>query len=203
MLGVERIEAVADRGFCDSFEIKECVDNGVVPYVARSKFNPGLGRKGVPAAEFSLDKFVYDRDADVYVCPEGQRLEFWSPTVADGKNMRVYKSKIGACFSCRFFMTKCTRSKIERTVYRWVHEAVMDEMKQRLRIYPEKMDARKRLVEHPFGSMKRAFNQGYLLLKGLRKVGCEVGFSVMAYNMRRVLNILGSKILVDLLVARF
>ena len=192
-LGVERIEAVADAGFFDSLEIKECVDNGVTPFVAQEKYNPGLGRSGVPSSEFSLEKFVYDGSVDVYVCPAGQRLEFWSPTIVDGKKMRVYKSKRGACFSCPHFMVKCTRSKIGRTVYRWVHEGIIEDMEQRLRERPEMMDERKSVVEHVFGAVKRAFNQGYLLLKGLGKVTGEVGFTVLAYNLRRVLNLLGQR----------
>jgi hypothetical protein len=48
------------------------------------------------------------------------------------------------------------------------------------------------MCEHPFGTIKRGFNQGYLLLKGLRKVGGEMGFTMLAYNMRRVLTFLAS-----------
>ena len=77
-------------------------------------------------------------------------------------------------------------------VYRWEHEGLLEEMEERMRAEPWRMDARRDVVEHPFGSMKRAFNQGYLLLKGLLKVGGEVGFTMLAYNMRRALNILGT-----------
>ena len=62
-----------------------------------------------------------------------------------------------------------------------------------VKLDPEKLAGRKKIVEHPFGTIKRASNQGYLLLKGLRKTTGEVGFSMLAYNMRRVLNILGPK----------
>ena len=88
-------------------------------------------------------------------------------------------------------MTKCTLNKHGRTLWRWEHAEVLDELRDRMLREPEKMALRKRLVEHPFGTMKRAFNQGYLLLKGLRKVCGEVGYTMLAYNMRRVLNILG------------
>jgi len=73
-------------------------------------------------------------------------------------------------------------------------------MKKRMRLEPWKLQARKNIVEHPFGTIKRAFNQGYLLLKGLRKTAGEVGFTMLAYNMRRVLNILGPKGILALLV---
>jgi len=76
-------------------------------------------------------------------------------------------------------------------LFRWVHEGLIEEMRLRMRLMPWKVDARKCIVEHPFGTMKRAFNQGYLLLKGLKKVAGEVGFTMLAYNIRRVLNLLG------------
>jgi len=69
---------------------------------------------------------------------------------------------------------------------------VVEEMRERMRLEPWKLEARKSIVEHPFGTMKRAFNQGYLLLKGLRKVTGEVGFTMLAYNMRRAINVLGA-----------
>jgi hypothetical protein len=88
-------------------------------------------------------------------------------------------------------MIKCTLNKHGRTLWRWEHAEVLDAMRARLLREPEKLAMRKGVVEHPFGTMKRAFNQGYLLLRGLRKVSGEVGFTMLAYNMRRVLNILG------------
>jgi hypothetical protein len=91
-------------------------------------------------------------------------------------------------------LTKCTLDKRGRTVWRWEHADVVDEMKERIKLEPEKLAMRKKIVEHPFGTMKRAFNQGYLLLRGLKKVNGEVGFTMLAYNMRRVLNILGPEI---------
>ena len=190
-LGVEHIEVISDAGFFDSLEIKDCVDNGVTPYVAQQRRNSGASHGGVPTKNFCVDKFTYDGKADVYVCPAGGKLEFCSVFTYDGKKMRVYKSKTRACFSCSYFMTKCTTNKVGRTILRWEHEYVIEDMERRLRAHPEKMALRKNLVEHPFGSVKRAFNMGYLLLKGLGKVNGEVGLVFLAYNMRRVLGLLG------------
>ena len=191
-LGVESIEAAADRGFYDAEDIKECVDAGITPYVPRPfKYGAGPARKtGIPTREFYGDRFVYDESGDEYVCPAGNRLVFRGWSRGRGKVMGVYRSD--ACFSCPFFMLKCTRNRVGRVVHRWEHEGLLEEMEERLRAEPWRMDARRDTVEHPFGSMKRAFNQGYLLLKGLRKVGGEVGFTMLAYNMRRALNILGA-----------
>jgi len=102
-----------------------------------------------------------------------------------------------ACFRCPFFMVKCTRNKKKgRIIQRWIHETVLEEMRLRIKLKPEKMELRRNLSEHPFGTIKRAFNQGYLLLKGLRKVSGEVGFTMLAYNMRRAINIIGAKALI-------
>jgi hypothetical protein len=158
MLGAKNIEAVADKGYFSFVQIKDCVDNGIIPYV------PEQNRYGVGFVFSYLDH-------------------------AHQKNIRVYRTD--ACFSCEFFMTKCTLNKHGRTLWRWEHAEVLDELRARMLREPEKLALRKSLVEHPFGTMKRAFNQGYLLLKGLRKVSGEVGFTMLVYNMRRVLNILG------------
>ena len=82
-------------------------------------------------------------------------------------------------------------------MYRWVeYQEVIDELIERTRRAPEKLEERAKLAEHPFGTMKRAFNQGYFLLKGLTKVNGEMGFTALAYDMRRPLNVVGTRRLV-------
>jgi len=96
---------------------------------------------------------------------------------------------------------RCTKNKRGRIIYRSEYEGSVERLRARLESSEGKMNLRLRrmLVEHPFGTMKRAFNQGYLLLKGLRKVKGEVGFTMLAYNMRRAINILGVGLLIALL----
>ena len=203
MLGVERLDAVSDKGFFNFMEIEECVDNGITPYVPeQSRYGVGWVKKtGIPTREFASDNFVYHKGSDTFVCPAGKRLGFSYLDHAHRKRMRVYRTD--ACFSRGFFLKKCTRYRRGRTVWRWEHAEVVEEMKLRMGLEPWKLEARKRLVEHPFGTMKRAFNQGYLLLKGLRKTAGEVGFTMLAYNMRRVLNILGPKAILAFSVSQF
>jgi hypothetical protein len=191
ILGAESLDAVADKGYFSFVQIKDCVDSGIIPYVPeQNRYGVGfVKRKGVPAREVHVDKFVYDVGTDAFVCPGGNKLVFSYLDHAHQKNIRVYRTD--ACFSCEFFMTKCTLNKHGRTLWRWEHAEVLDEMRERMLREPEKLALRKQLVEHPFGTIKRAFNQGYLLLKGLKKVSGEIGFTMLAYNMRRVLNILG------------
>ena len=152
--------------------------------------------------EFTADKFRYDKGANVYVCPAGQRLFFFYSTVREGMEMGVYKCQKGVCSSCQFFMTKCTGNKVGRVIWRWIHEEVVDDVRRRMRSHPEIMGERKKVVEHTFGTLKRAFGAPYMLLRGLRKVSGEVGLLLFSYNLRRALNILGVEALIGALVKK-
>ena len=198
-LGVEQIDCISDKGYFDFMQIKQCVDNGVTPYVAVKRSGSG---GSIVSPEFTADKFRYDKDADVYVCPAGQRLYFHCCTFQDGMDRRIYKCQKGVCSSCQFFMTKCTSNKSGRVIWRWVHEEVVDDMRERMKLHPEVMDERKKVVEHTFGTLKRAFGAPYLLLRGLRKVSGEVGLLLFSYNLRRALNILGVEALIGALVKK-
>ena len=137
-------------------------------------FNP-TKNVGVPEIEFGSERFVYDAVKDVYVCPAGKELGFWKCSFKDkpecGRRYRT-SSCVGCALRCR-----CTRNKLGRVMVRWDYQDAVDRLRVRLggSEGKEKVHSRREIVEHPFGTMKRAFNQGYLLLKGLRKVKGEVG----------------------------
>ncbi|MCL5252473.1 MAG: IS1182 family transposase [Candidatus Thermoplasmatota archaeon] len=203
MLGVEKIEATADKGYNNFDEMKRCVDSGITPYVpeANSSARGSVRMKnGVPSPEFYQSKFRYDSACDSYICPAGQRLEFWyrNNNLHD-KRFDLYRTD--ACPACPFYKTKCTMSRNGRVIERWEHQYIVDEARARLETPDgkKKFALRKELSEHPFGTMKRAFNQGYLLLKGLKKVRGEVGFTMLAYDMRRAINTVGTAKLIGFL----
>ncbi len=198
-LHVEQIDCLSDKGYFDFMQIKQCVDSGVTPYVAVKRSGTG---GSLLSPEFTADKFRYDKGADVYVCPAGQRLFFQFSTFQEGMDRRIYKCKKGVCSACQFFMTKCTVNKRGRLIWRWMHEEVVDDMKNRMKWHPEVMGERKKVVEHTFGTLKRAFGAPYLLLRGLRKVSGEVGLLLFSYNLRRALKILGVEALIGALVKR-
>jgi transposase len=198
-LGVEQIDCLSDKGYFDFMQIKKCVDNGVTPYVAVKRSGTG---GSIVSPEFTADKFIYDKSANIYVCPAGQSLFFSYSTVREGMDRHVYKCLKGVCSSCQFFMTKCTGNKAGRVIWRWVHEQVVDDMRKRMSSHPEVMGERKKVIEHTFGTLKRAFGAPYLLLRGLRKVGGEVGLLLFSYNLRRALNILGVEALIGALVKK-
>ena len=93
----------------------------------------------------------------------------------------IYRTN--ACAACPM-KTKCTTSKSGRQIYRWEHQELVDEHRKKMLLHgSEKMRKRKALVEHPFGTIKRALNSGYTLLKGKKKVNGEFGLIALAYNM--------------------
>jgi transposase len=174
-------DAVADVGYYHGEEVKTCLEAGITPYVARpvTSANQKLGL-------FSKDDFTYDGATDTYQCPAGEQLTFRFATVEQGRHIRYYAT--AACRACPL-KQQCTRNKGGRRLTRWVDEHLLEEMEQRVRSRPEVMKQRKQLVEHPFGTMKRWWDAGYFLMRGLEKVRTEFSLTVLAYNLRRVLNL--------------
>ena len=198
-LGIERLDVVSDKGFYVEKDVFDCENDGVTVFmpIPAGPYKSG----GVPEPMFYSDRFIYDAARDVYVCPAGNEMPFWKRG-GRGKGLegKLYKSICCACCSVR---SRCTRNKQGRYMFRGEFDGAVDRLRARLESPEgkEKLGLRRMLVEHPFGTMKRAFNQGYLLLKGLRKVKGEVGFAMLAYNMRRAINILGVGMLIALLKA--
>lgn len=187
VLDVESLDVLADKGYYNPEEIKKCVDNNMIPYIPEPKPKQPK-EESVPKAGFCDCDFKYDASRDVYTCPEGHELTFSVMSKKNNKMMKEYRSD--SCSSCEC-KSKCTRNKNGRVIFRWEHEVVLDEMRKRVTENKDVVKKRNCMSEHPFGTIKRGFNQGYLLLKGLRKVGGEMGFTMLAYNIRRVVNILG------------
>ncbi len=131
--------------------------------------------------------FVYKADEDVYVCPNGERLTFRFTSEEDGKIMRCYSTT--ACSVCPL-EEQCTTGK-ERRVKRWEHEAVLEAAQERLDKNPDMMTVRRSTVEHPFGTLKFWMGPAHFLVKTLHNVKTEMPLHVLAYNMKRVMKILG------------
>ena len=183
VLGVETIEAVADKGYFKIEDIEACEKAGIVPYVPRPQRGPS-----VKAGLFRKDEFRYDANSDSYVCPAGQHLHPYSSSLLRGLKKINYVNK-RACDDCTI-RSRCTGGKF-RTVSRLENEAVLDRMSARLATRPGVLDQRRETVEHPFGTIKQWMNQGAFLMRGLEKVRAEFSLTALAYNLRRVLNIVG------------
>jgi hypothetical protein len=183
VLGVETIDVVADKGYFKIEDIEACEKAGMVPYVPRPQRGPS-----VKAGLFRKDEFQYDAATDSYVCPAGQRLHPYSSSLLRGLKKINYVNKL-ACDDCSI-RSRCTAGTF-RTVSRLENEAVLDRMAARLAKRPGVLDRRRETVEHPFGTTKQWMNQGAFLMRGLEKVRAEFSLTALAYNLRRVLNLVG------------
>jgi transposase len=174
-------DAVADVGYYHGEEVKTCLAAGITPDVTRpiTSANPKLGL-------FSQDDVIYDKATDTSQCPAGERLTFRFATVELGRHIRYYATPAGRACPLK---QRCTRNQGGRRLTRWVDEHWLEEMEQRVRSRPEVMKQRKQLVEHPVGTIKRWWEQGFFLMRGLEKVRTEFSLTVLAYNLRRILNL--------------
>ena len=182
-LGVEELDVLADMGYYDGQQVKDCTEAGITPYIpkADTSANRKLGL-------FAKDDFLYDPEQDCYWCPAEEKLTFRFQTTEKGRERRYYATP--ACGGCAL-KHACTRSKDGRRITRWVYEDVLEEMEARVQDEPEKVKLRKTIAEHPFGTIKRHMDQGYFLMKGLPNVGAEMSLTVLAYNFKRAVKILG------------
>jgi len=183
ILEVDAISVVADKGYCKIEDIEACENAGILPYVPRPQRGPS-----VRAGLFRKDEFSYDADSDTYLCPAGQRLHAYSTSLLRGLTKTNYVNKL-ACDDCAI-RTRCTDGKF-RTVSRLENEAVMDRMQARVAKRPDILERRRETTEHPFGTIKQWMYQGAFLMRGLEKVRAEFSLTALAYNLRRVLNIVG------------
>jgi transposase len=184
VLKVDKLEAVADRGYFNSPEILACDEAGITVTLPKP-LTSGAKSQG----RFGKQDFAYIADEDVYRCPAGERLTYRYTNEEDGKTLRRYWTT--ACPTCSL-KSKCTTGP-ERRIARWEHEHVLEAVQHRLDANPEAMRQRRETVEHPFGTMKARMGATHFLMKTLPKVATEMALSVLAYNLTRVMNIVGVK----------
>ena len=180
-LGVGKLEVVADTGYCTTAQVAVCEQHGITAYVPQADTSANT-KQGL----FGKSRFTYDAPKDVYVCPAGTELTYRFNTYELGRELRYYRAS--GCKACAL-KKQCTRNKANRTITREQDEAVMEAMAARVRAHPEKLKLRKQLCEHPFGTIKRFFGYTYFLMKGLTKVRAEWSLMTLAYNLKRVLNL--------------
>jgi transposase len=181
-LETESLDVVADRGYFNSEEILACEKAGITvtlpkPMTSNSKAEGRFGKQD----------FRYVAEEDVYVCPAGERLTYHYTTEENGMVLRRYWTN--ACQSCAI-KHDCTTGK-QRRITRWEHEHVLEAVQSRLDEHPEKMRQRRETVEHPFGTIKARMGATHFLMKTLPRVAAEMALHVLAYNLTRVMNIMG------------
>src|SRR5246127_242706 len=192
VLGVDNLEAVADRGYYTGEEIKAFGDADILVTLPKPN-TTGMEAEG----RFGKQDFVYLPAEDAYHCPAGERLPYRYTNEEDGKMLRRYWTT--ACQNCSL-KSQCTTGP-ERRITRWEYEHLLEAVQQRLDAKPEAMRQRRETVEHPFGTMKARMGATHFLTKTLPKVAAEMALSVLAYNLTRVMNIVGVEPLIAAIAA--
>ena len=183
VLGVDTLDVVADRGYFTSEQILECAEAGVTVTLPKPQTSNNTAR-----GLFGKPDFRYVPRQDMYICPAGEALLFVShKRESDGLNLRRYATR--ACSNCRM-RKRCTTTS-QRSITRWEHEHVLEEVQRRLDENPQAMRVRRETVEHPFGTIKARMGATHFLMKRLPNVKTEMALAVLAYNLTRVMNIIG------------
>jgi len=182
-LDVDELEVLADRGYFSSEEILACEEAGITVTLPKPQTS-GSKAKG----RFVKQDFRYLARDDLCICPASEELTYRYSNEEQGLTLRRYWTNV--CQSCAI-KHRCTTGK-ERRVTRWEHEALLEAVQRRLDEHPEKMRQRRETVEHPFGTIKARMGATHFLLKTLPRVATEMALHVLAYNLTRVMNILGT-----------
>ena len=187
-LGSEKLSVVADKGYYNGKEVLLCEEIGVTAYVAKPLTSANTAR-----GLYGKERFRYDPEKNCYHCPAGEELRYRFSTNELGRAISYYETR--ACGSC-LVKAKCTRNKENRRITRLAGEEVQERMAERVKRNPGLMRRRKALIEHCFGTIKRSLGYDYFLMRGKRNVTTEVNLTVLAYNLKRVCNLVGVKELV-------
>ena len=191
-LGTERMTALADRGYFNAPEILACEQAGIIPLVPKP-----LTSNSKAEGRFDKRDFTYDPATDAYECPAGEHAIHRFTTEENGLTLHKYWSS--ACPRCPM-RTRCTTSSYRR-ITRWEHEHVLETMQMLLHARPQAAVARRQTVEHVFGTLKSWLGTTPLLTKTLPKVRTEISLAVLAYNMKRMIKIMGTQGMVRAIAA--
>ena len=181
--GCAELTALADRGYFSGEQVLACEGTGVLPCIPKTDTS-GATKRGF----FTRQDFTYDAEKDHYTCPAGQHLTKSRRRPTRQDDMDEYRH-LTACFTCRL-KPQCTPDKLKR-FRRWQHEAVLDRMQARLDHMPGAMGVRRQTVEHPFGTLKSWMGSTHVLTRTIEKARTEMSLHVLAYNMKRMIQIFG------------
>jgi transposase len=187
--GCEQITALADRGYFNGEQILACEGTGVLPCIPKTDTSTAAQR-----GFFTRHHFIYDAENDHYTCPAGQKLTKGLGR-SDRKDDIDHYRHLTACFTCPL-KANCTPDKLKR-LKRWQHEDVLEKMQARLDRMPNAMGVRRQTVEHPFGTLKSWMGSTHFLTRTLEKVRTEMSLHVLAYNMKRMIQIFGVQPLLE------
>ena len=188
ILNVREIELVADKGYYQADDLKECEKNGTTTYISKQIQSNATGER-----DFYGDKFRYEKEKDIYICPEGKVLYRIKHKTENPTRIRYRNYK--ACEECEY-KERCTTSKKGREISRSINQDFLDIVDARTKENFDKYLQRQMIVEHPFGTIKRTMNAGYYLTRGIESVEAETALIMLSYNLKRVIKIIGVKDLI-------
>lgn len=189
LLEITECTVIADTGYYNASEIKNCVDDGMTVLIKKAKAN-----NSTKDNEFRKDRFKYDADKDIYICPAGQQLEFFENTSKNGMKYRKYKCS--SCSNCKY-RDNCTSSQNGRTLQRWEHEALLEKVHEITYSNNDTYKQRRCIVEHPFGTVKRSLGYSFFLRKRTENVDAEASSMFIAYNFKRLLTMFSTQELIE------
>ena len=188
LLDVETHTVVADTGYYNATEIKNCIDDGMSVYIKKARAN-----NSTKDNEFRKENFLYDKKQDVYVCPAGNELSFFENTSKNGLKYRKYRCS--SCNSCKYHKA-CTSSVSGRTIQRWEHEDILEAVCLDTWNNNDIYKQRRCIVEHPFGTVKRSLGYSFFLRRQKCNVDAEASSMFIAYNFKRLLSMYSTQELV-------
>lgn len=198
-LGVKEIEVLADKGYHNGGQIDKCTKDKITTYVAPPEH---VHNTPVPTPDYLVEKFTYNEKTDTYTCPQGETLYTngnWYKKHAEKFNYQVKHYKTPACMNCKAKML-CTMNKRGRLIERSEHQTSVDKNNYRVRNNMTKYKRRQCINEHVFGIIKRQWGYDHTLMKGLKKVDGETGIIFSVYNLRRIINIIGIKEFIEMMM---
>lgn len=181
-LDAKDLTVLADPGYYKGEEIVDCYEAGITALVPKVDTSSSKAK-----GRYSKADFRYDAERNEYICPAGQRLTYRFDSIEHDKTLWVYMTY--QCSSCPL-QAKCTTGNAKR-IKRWGKEHILEVADALLKKNPDAMRQRKRLVEHPYGTIKHWMGSTHFLMKRLPNVQAEMSLHVLSYNLRRAINILG------------
>ena len=188
ILHTNEFTALYDKGYHTGSELDRAERLGIQTIVAI----PGIPRSSqAPDPDYNVAHFEYSFDSNSYICPQGHSLKT-NGTWHKGRNYYFRQYKTPECRSCPV-RPKCTKSAQNgKIIQRSEYIPAIERNRERVKQNPELYKQRQAIVEHPYGTIKRQWGFGYIITKkGLDRASADVGLMFTAYNLRRIINILG------------
>jgi len=187
LFGHKTFEVLADKGYYKAKDLEKCSEKGITLYVTKQTH-----ANTTKDQDFYSDQFKYNKTKNTYLCPTGRELHYYRIRKKDEKVIGYEYRHDDACKDCKF-KARCTRAQKGRSIFRHVKQDLLDHIDAQTKKNLKKYKLRQMIVEHPFGTIKRGWGAYYFLTKRKVSVSAEISLSFLAYNLKRVINILGTE----------